>query len=124
MDHLSTLVEVWGDRTGYVFVPRAVRKAGHKKADYWDEGPAFEWPKDRSAIADRISLSASEGFDVYWCPLVFKETNEKRARSYRNKAGHTPTWTRASPQKWSLDRPSQCSPPKDTGRRTGVWTVM
>lgn len=71
---LSVIWDVWGDSSGYVFIPRALRSASTRKKGYkWDEGPAFEWPEQQEAIDARIRLSAEAGWDVYWCPHVYSK---------------------------------------------------
>jgi hypothetical protein len=68
---------VWGTQSGFVFVPR--RKHTEEK-DVWDEGKAYKYPDDWDLIKDRIMTSAKDGWDTYWCPLVF----DKPARLKEN----------------------------------------
>ncbi len=55
---------MWGTQSGYVFVPR-------RKAKSWDEGKAYKYPEEWEQVKDRIIASAKDGWDTYWCPLVF-----------------------------------------------------
>lgn len=68
---------MWGTQSGFVFVPR--RKHTEEK-DVWDEGKAYKYPDDWGLIKDRIMTSAKDGWDTYWCPLVF----DKPARLKEN----------------------------------------
>lgn len=68
---------MWGTQSGFVFVPR--RKHTEEK-DVWDEGKAYKYPDDWDLIKDRIMTSAKDGWDTYWCPLVF----DKPARLKEN----------------------------------------
>lgn len=60
------LAKVWGHNKGYVFLPR--RKDGK-----WEEGRAFEYPDEVPAIKARLKMSDEEGYDTYWCPLLFNK---------------------------------------------------
>lgn len=67
---VGVLKAIWGDREGYVFVPRRKVQSGKTK---WDEGKAYKYPDEWDAIKARIQESAKTGWDTYWCPLVFNE---------------------------------------------------
>ena len=67
---VGVLKAIWGDRKGYVFVPRRKMQSGKAK---WDEGKAYKYPDEWDAIKARISESVKDGWDTYWCPLVFDE---------------------------------------------------
>ena len=69
----TVLRGVWGKKSGYVFIPR--RDPIGKK---WDEGRAFKYPEELGAIEARVIKSVEEGFDVYWCPLVFSSPYRKK----------------------------------------------
>lgn len=64
----NILKGIWGTQSGYVFVPRRKKTAEDTR---WDEGRAFRYPDDWKAIETRVTKSSKEGWDVYWCPLVF-----------------------------------------------------
>lgn len=75
---VGVLKAIWGKREGYVFVPRRKVLAGGKSK--WDEGKAYRYPDEWEAIKARITESASDGWDTYWCPLVFdKPVRQKDA---------------------------------------------
>lgn len=82
MADLHVLDSVWGAREGYVFVPRwliteADPKTGKPKGR-WDEGRAFRWPEEKDAVHNRVLQSADEGYEVYWCPVVFPHPRRKQ----------------------------------------------
>lgn len=85
MADLHILEVVWGDKRGYVFAPRwqitGFDDEG-KPVGPWDEGPAFRWPEDRAAIFARIQKSAEEGYEVYFCPVVFPHPRRKAWDKY------------------------------------------
>jgi hypothetical protein len=65
---------VWGDRKGYVFVPRWLitgKNAKGKPEGDWEDGRAFKWPEEKEAIWARVTKSADAGYEVYFCPIVF-----------------------------------------------------
>lgn len=69
---LATISQAWGpsDNTGYVFFPRIDRieqVATEGKEGFHEQ--SFEWPADREQIVNY--LMAHQGYDVYWCPMVF-----------------------------------------------------
>ena len=64
LDAYEIMSQVWGESQGYVFLPR-------KKNTDWEEGRGYEYPQEEKAIRARITLSEAEGYDTYWCPLVF-----------------------------------------------------
>lgn len=66
---MSILTDVWGEQTGYVFVP--VCRKGTK--DVWNEGKAYKYPEESKEISERIKQCVKDGWDTYWCPLVFSE---------------------------------------------------
>lgn len=55
------LATVWGEEQGWVFRPR-------KRGPVWDELAPSLWPSYEESI-----FVDDEGFDQYWCPLVFSE---------------------------------------------------
>ncbi len=55
---------VWGTQSGYVFIPR-------RKDKKWDEGKAYKYPEEWETIKKQVFTSAKNGWDTYWCPLVF-----------------------------------------------------
>jgi len=61
---LNVLKAVWNTQEGYVFVPR-------RKGKVWDEGRAFAYPGEWQAIQERVTQSANDAWDTYWCPMVF-----------------------------------------------------
>ena len=61
---VAVLKAVWGSQSGYVFVPRRKHKS-------WDEGRAYKYPEEWEEVKSRVIKSADDGWDTYWCPLVF-----------------------------------------------------
>lgn len=75
-DHGKTLKlisQAWGRQKGYCFFPwidrQRQQETGLRREGY-NEGPAFEWPKDRDKILEH--LAAHEDHDLYWCPSLFE----------------------------------------------------
>lgn len=66
MIQVAILKAVWGNKNGYVFVPA-------RKNKKWEEGRAFEYPKEWDKILARIKALSEDKWDIYWCPLLFKE---------------------------------------------------
>lgn len=62
--NLNVLKAVWGSHNGFVFVPR-------KRKGVWDEGEAFSYPDSWDSIKNRVEKSVIDGWDTYWCPLLF-----------------------------------------------------
>lgn len=73
---VGVLKAIWGSRSGYVFVPR--RKVSGSGKSKWDEGKAYKYPEEWDAIKSRINESARDGWDTYWCPLVFDKPVRKK----------------------------------------------
>jgi len=69
---IAILKTVWGNKSGYVFVPR-------RKDSNWDENKPYKYPDEWEAIKNYIIKSAKSGWDIYWCPLLF--TKPKRIKS-------------------------------------------
>lgn len=59
------LTHIWGQRSGYVFLPR---KAG---AFWIEQAGCYAWPTDLS----RLSVPSTQ--NVYYCPLVFSRPERK-----------------------------------------------
>lgn len=69
---INVLKAVWGKQSGYVFIPRRLPdKTGGR--DTWDEGKAYKFPDEWGDIVKRLKQSAMDGWDTYWCPLVFSK---------------------------------------------------
>lgn len=75
---LHALKAVWGGKKGYVFIPRRNPKKLVKGKPLWDEGRAFSFPDEWEAIKVRVIKSVEEGFDVYFCPLVFSSPHRHK----------------------------------------------
>lgn len=67
----SILKAVWGTQSGFVFVPRRKPVKGGK--DKWEEGKAYKYPEEWEDVKKHVTKSTTEGWDTYWCPLVFTE---------------------------------------------------
>lgn len=59
------LTRVWGEREGFVFLPR---KAG---AQWIEQGTCYRWPMDFAG------LTVPAEHNVYFCPLVFSEPSRR-----------------------------------------------
>lgn len=78
---LHVLESVWGDRSGYVFLPRMkILEVQNGKVikKRWEEGPPFRWPDDRQALTDHAEESIRSGWEVYFCPLLFEKPRRKK----------------------------------------------
>ncbi len=81
---LNVLKAVWGRNKGYVFVPRRnPKRLDSRGKPIWDEGRAFNYPSEWNAIEARVKQSIKEGYDIYWCPLLF--SHPKRLKEYVHK---------------------------------------
>lgn len=70
----AILKAVWGNKSGYVFIPRRNPKEFDAKGrPKWEDGKAYKYPEDWEKIKARVLGSAEDGWDTYWCPLVFAE---------------------------------------------------
>lgn len=73
---LNVLARIWGnDRDGYVFLPWIGGNAATSDArrKNYHEGRAFEWPRERDAILEHLTLHTDD--DLYFTPALF---NAKR----------------------------------------------
>lgn len=68
---LNVLRAIWGTQTGYVFVPR-------RKGKTWDEGRGFKYPDEWPEIETRLQEANNDGWDTYWCPLLFDKPSRKK----------------------------------------------
>lgn len=76
---LNVLKAVWNTQEGYVFVPR-------RKDGVWDEGRAFKYPSEWDAVKARLTQSAADNWDTYWCPMVFSKPKRLKENAI-NKIG-------------------------------------
>lgn len=67
----NVLKAVWGTQNGYVFVPCRLPSKDPTVKDKWSEGKAYKYPEQWAEIKARVIKAASNGYDTYWCPLVF-----------------------------------------------------
>ena len=110
---------MWGTQSGFVFAPR--RKHTEEK-DVWDEGVPYKYPEEWDLVKDRIIMSAKDGWDTYWCPLVF----DKPSRIKDNvKSKQSLLWADldfVDPTKLGTLRPSIAWASSDK-RYQGLWAL-
>lgn len=84
---LAVLARIWGnDRDGFVFLPTIPGKCKTKeeRRKGYDEGPAFEWPKDKDKIAEH--LAAHDNDDVYFAPCMFEDSRRREEMATAERA--------------------------------------
>ena len=74
---LDVLGKIWGDRSGYVFLPwiaGTARSKVQRKRNY-HEGKAFHWPKDKELIREHLSAHTQD--ELYFTPALFRKPDRK-----------------------------------------------
>lgn len=66
---LKMLAAIWGDATGYVFLPILHR------GKPWDEGPAFHWPTGKAYVEQHVRDHWNSGVEQYFTPGVYSSPN-------------------------------------------------
>jgi hypothetical protein len=69
----KVLKRIWNKQQGYAFVPRRNVSGGIP----WQER-SFKYPSEIAALDAYVAESIAEGFDVYWCPLLFSQNSRKK----------------------------------------------
>lgn len=69
---LKIVSKAWGRQRGCCFFPWISGQAEDKKERIlsYNEGPAFNWPKDREKIIEHMKRHVDD--DLYWCPSLFE----------------------------------------------------
>lgn len=60
---------MWGEESGYVFLPY--------KGKQWRESTAFQWPKEAAKVEAHIERHGEQA-DLYYCPNLFSEPRRNR----------------------------------------------
>ena len=76
---VAVLKAVWGDGHGYAFVPRRKPAAGETPA-VWEERQ-YKYPEEWGTLKEYVVDSAKNGYDVYWCPLLFDSPRRKKEKA-------------------------------------------
>lgn len=61
---------VWGEASGFVFIPQ--------KSDRWIEGKAYKWPDDADEIEKRIEIGERAGRDQYYAVNLFRKPERRK----------------------------------------------
>lgn len=59
--------DMWGDETGYVYLPHK-----NPKTSEWKK-VMFPWPRAKQRAIEHVTIKSAEGHDVYFAPVVFSD---------------------------------------------------